>query len=330
MSMLARVAANLFWIGRYIERAENTARLLDMGRRMAALPSTNGNENEWESILASSGSDFLFPESADNNSQSDVVFHLALSKDNPSSIYSCLKAARENMRSTREGISVDSWRAMNDQWLSFKDISSRLITGGSLADTIEQIKYGCMMVVGAFESTLLRDATYDFLKLGTFTERADCTARILDVKYFSLLPPEEAFEGSVDTLQWQTILEATSTRRLFRRLYGTDLRAATVIELLVQNQQCVRSLAFCFHAQRHHIRHVCDMYGVTANADRRANQLFTSVTADDAEKIIQGGLHEYLGECIRANNALADEIARDFHFVPAGMPSPAAIDSHEH
>lgn len=322
MRMLSRVAENLFWIGRFVERAENTARLLDTARRMEAVPGPEGNRNEWSSILASSGSDSTFPATATRTFRDDVVYHLAFSPENPSSIYSSLFMARDNARSTREALSTDCWRVLNGAWLEFKDLPGQPVTGGFLADLIDRTKQACMATVGALESTALRDQIYHFIRLGTYSERADSTARILDVKYFSLLPPDEDLEGGVDTYQWMTILDATSTRRVFRRLYGTDLRAMTVTELLIQNPECARSLAFAMAQQEKHLGLLEQRIGSTVPSTEQAATLRARVEAPSSEQVIIGGLHEFLTGFIRDNNALGLQIAEDFNFTSA-RPAPA-------
>ncbi|WOI51997.1 alpha-E domain-containing protein [Parvularcula sp. LCG005] len=321
MSMLARVASNLYWIGRYLERAENTARLLDTARRMAALPGPDGHHNEWESVLASSGSDYCFPETGNKNDPTDVVYHLVLAPSNPSSIYSSLQKARNNARSIREGLSWECWHTLNNLWLEFKDLTPMELSDASLPDIIETTKYGCMTVNGSIESTVLRNETYHFVRLGTFSERADSTARILDVKYFSLLPPGEPIEGALDSYQWMTLLTATSTRRLFRRIYGTDLRAETVSDLLIKNDDCARSLVFCISQICDHLSHLSDLYDRQLGAMSAASTIRDEFVERSVDDIIIGGLHDYLGAFMRANNSLAQDISRDFYFEPVNETS---------
>ena len=184
-----------------------------------------------------------------------------------------------------------------------------------LADLIERTKLGCMSIVGAIDSTALRDETYDFIRLGTFIERADSTARILDVKYFSLLPPEEAIEGGVDTYQWQTILDSTSTRRHFRRLYGTNLRASTVAELLIHNDDCARSLVYSIETIEARLAHIGETYSTDLKSLSAAKQVLSGLTSHSADDIIVSGFHEFLSAFIRSNNALARQIGLDFYFI---------------
>lgn len=329
MIMLSRVAENLFWIGRYIERAENTARLLDTARRMAAIPGPGPDKHrsEWSSILASSGSDLSFPGDALNATRGDVIRHLALSQDNSSSIFSCFVQARRNARSTREGLPSDCWRILNDSYHEFKDLPSLHVTGRNLVEIIERTKFACMAIAGAVESTVLRNEIYDFIRLGTYTERFDSTARILDVKYFALLPTDETLEGGTDTYQWMTILDATSTRRVFRRVYGTDLRAGSVVELLIRHPECVRSLVFAVTRMQAHIAQIT--YGwqsePCASLDR-AHRLRALLTDQTTDEIIAGGLHEVLLSFIRENNALTEAISDDFNFI---IPQTAPIGQEQ-
>lgn len=325
MMMLSRVAENLFWIGRYVERAENIARLLDTARRMAAIPGPGPDKhrNEWSSILASSGSDLSFPGDASKATRAEVIKHLALSPDNPSSIFSCMVHARRNARSTRDWLPSDCWRIINDSYLDLKDLPTRSLTVRSLSEVIESTKYACMAIVGAIESTVMRNETYDFIRLGASIERADSTARILDVKYFALLPRDETFEGGTDTYQWMTILDATSTRRVFRRFYGTDLRAASVAELLIRNPECVRSLMVSATQMQTHLAKIT--YGWQSQpcpSLERAHRLKAMLASQSADEIIASGLHEFVTSFIRENNALAQSISEDFHFV---APPPRSI-----
>lgn len=324
MALLSRAAENLFWIGRYVERAENMARLLDAGRRMSAIPGQRDHQSEWEPILSAAGCRAQFDRTYDTVNQRNVVEFLSFSRDNASSIVSCLANARANARSVRTAMTFEMWEALNSFWLELKQRTPLKPGDGRLAPFLEDVKRACALFTGVTSSTILHNDTYNFLRLGQHIERADSTARILDVKYFALLAPSEELAGSVDLYQWAVILRATGSFRAYHWVYGADLEARNVADFLILNIDCARSLAHCVREVNEHLIRLGRLYA----AHHQSHELVDTLNQDffnaDIDKIFADGLHEMITAFIVRNNALSDQIARDYYFTtqpPAPVPS---------
>ena len=205
--MLSRTAANIYWMARYMERAESTARLLTMGQRMAILPGSV-HRDEWRSVVRVTGCEALFPEEG-LVKEIDVVQTLVLDEDNPNSIRSCLARARANAKSVRTALTQDMWEAINDGWrkLDSYDVSE---ARRELPGLIDWVKTRACTFRGAADSGQLRNAAHDFLRMGGSLERAQMTLRLLDVKYYVLLPETEVIGGTRDHYQWTSVLHALS------------------------------------------------------------------------------------------------------------------------
>ena len=314
MALLSRTAENLFWIGRYVERAENMARLLETGKRMSAVPTDDEVQPEWEPVLSAAGVLHQFNAEYDTINQRNAVDFVAFSRDNPSSIVSTIAAARANARSIRTAFTIDMWEAINEFWLSIRDIEAITPGQGHLIPFLDQVKQNCALFRGVSESTALRNDGYDFLRLGMFIERADCTARILDVKYFALLDPQEEVAGSVDTYQWAVILRATSSLRSFNWVYGCGYDLDNIVDFLVLNTQSPRSLAYCIENVTRHLDRLSRLYAERHDCHEICASIQSELNSNGAEEIIQEGLHEFLTRFVARNNWLSTQIGRDYHF----------------
>src|SRR6056297_3554278 len=231
--MLSRVANGLFWMSRNIERAENVARLLDAGRRLNTLPASDATRTaEWSSIVIAAGCSETFPHPLEQANARTVAEHLIFDPDNRSSIRSCLHMARENARAVRQAVTADVWDATNQAWIEMRAKSSASIIGGGFAHFLDWTKMQGHRFRGAIDDTLLRDAGYSFIRLGQYVERYDATARLLDVKYHVLLPPEERVGGLIDEGQWLQILRAANSARAYRHVYRTAVRWDLVVHFL--------------------------------------------------------------------------------------------------
>lgn len=331
MALLSRTAENLFWIGRYVERAENMARLLEAGKRMSATP-TDDFQPEWEPILSAAGVLHHFNQYYDEVNQANVVEYIAFSTDNPSSIRASIAAARHNARSIRTALTIDMWEALNSFWLTLRDYPTIRPGEGRLMDFLEWIRESCALFRGVTDSTHLRNDAYDFLRLGCYVERADCTARILDVKYFALLGPDHAVAGGVDTYQWAVILRATSSLRAYNWAYGGGFDAAQIADFLILNTQSPRSLAFCMEKVSEHLNRLARLYAERHDCHEICSSINAELNGNTVEAIIEAGLHEFLTRYIARNNWLSAQIARDYHFTGVDMagggeePAPAAVE----
>ncbi|WP_422364535.1 alpha-E domain-containing protein [Pyruvatibacter mobilis] len=313
--MLSRSAENLFWIGRFTERAESMARMLEMGYRMALMPATGtGHRNEWRSIVAGAGGEAAFTEKHDSINQRIVCEYLIFDPDNPSSIHSCLRNARENGRAVRAAITSEMWMALNETWIDLQDMNAAQLAGGGLPTFLDWMKGASAQFRGATESSLLRNEGYDFLRLGSFIERADNTARLLDVKYYVLLPASETVGGGVDNYQWTTLLRALSSLRAFHHIYRSEYTPWSIADFLILNRHFPRSLLYSYSQIGEHLTQLSRRYGQRSSSLSATNMQIARLADCTAADIFSEGLHEFLTTFIRQNAALSDSIAGDYHF----------------
>ena len=253
--MLGKTAGGLFWMYRYLERAENTARLIEAGQRIA-LTRLEAGDSEWTSILQAGGVKSAFDREYDAVTRDAAVDWMLRSKANPSSVLSCIESARQNARLVRTALTGEVWSATNAAYMRIREKLARKVSERDLPDVLRDIRQHTSLVRGMTHGTMLRNEIYDFVRLGTFLERADNTARILDVKYYVLLPSVSAVGTSLDNVQWETILRAVSARGGFRMEYGAGGGPAEITEFLVLNKRMPRSLAFCVDKLRSNLRYL--------------------------------------------------------------------------
>ncbi len=245
--MLGRTANDLYWLARYVERAENMARLTEVGYRIVLLPRDgDGTHEEWRSTLASGGCAQGYFAKHETLNTRDVINYLLFDCSNPSSVKSCLAAARRNGRAQRTSLTRDMWESLNSAWIEFSNINPSSVTTGELPRILDWVRSRSALYRGALLNTILRNDTFFFSQLGTFLERADNTARILDVKYYVLLPQIEMVGGGVDNVQWGAILRSVSAHRSYRWVYKQNYRPWRIAEYLILNQAMPRSLRSCY------------------------------------------------------------------------------------
>lgn len=313
--MLSRTAANLFWIGRYLERAETAARLLDVGARITLLPNTTeGYQNEWESLLSASGTQQDFAARYGEASQENIETFLFFDRQNPSSVASCLEQARENGRIVRTALTSQVWDGLNTAFQELRDLSRRPRSTVELSSLTDWATRQCSAVRGAIHATQLRSDGWRFLNLGYGVERADATARLLDVKYYVLLPRVEFIGSGLDTYQWQVLLRAMSAHRSFHWAYGGDITAGKVAHFLILNSESPRALISSLTEVAGHLDALAARYGDSAptGARDRARHMLDAMNQATIEDIFDEGLHEFLGRFIRENGELAMQIHHDY------------------
>lgn len=308
--MLSRTAANLFWIGRYVERAETVARLLEVGARNALIPNTSGGyRNEWESVLQASGTAAGFSEKYGEINQRNIESYLFFDRDNPSSVASCIEMARENARIVRTALTSQSWDALNGAHQEMRELKRTERSKVAINDLVDWSKKQTALVRGTIEETQLRIDGYDFLNIGHYLERGDSTARLLDVKYFVLLPQVELVGSGLDNYQWRTILRAMSAHRAFSWVYGGDVTPAKIADFLILNRSAPRSLITCAEEACYHLDRLARGYGKTTNAQSRARAIVAYLSETSVEDIFEEGLHEFLSRTIREIRDLSDVIS---------------------
>lgn len=314
--MLSRTAENLFWIARYVERAETMARLLEVGYRMAMMPSSaQGYRSEWASILAAAGSASGFADKyGQTPRQADVETWLFFDRDNPASVVNCIEHARQNGRAVRTALTSEVWDALNGGWLELAPLNAQPRSSARLPSLCDWTKRLGAQVRGAIEGTLQRREGYDFINLGYFVERGDNTARLLDVKYFVLLPTTDMVGGSIDSYQWTTLLRAVSAYRAFHWAYGGEYTPAKIAHFLILNPACPRSLLYCLDELAHHLGRLASTHGASTSAHALATRMRDALAAASIDDILDEGLHEFLTRHIDENARLGAAIASDYLF----------------
>ncbi len=313
--MLGKTAGSLYWMARYLERSENNARLIDAGFRIALTRSSTAR-SEWRSVLVTAGQDFAFRQAHGEDYISQrVVDFLLRDPANPSSILSVVKRARDNARTARTYMTREVWEAVNTSWMTLGALLKRQVREDDLPDVLAAIRRQSAQVGGTFSGTMLRNDGYNFARLGTFLERADNTARILDVKYYLLLPSVAHIGTSIDNVQWETILRSVSAHRAYHWLYGTEISALKIAEFLILYKQMPRSLAFCCDQMNDNLGLLQRSYGEETEAIRLGAAIDRDRLSRPIQSIFDGGLHEFITDFLRANAALARQIERDYRFV---------------
>ncbi|MEP3277150.1 MAG: alpha-E domain-containing protein [Stappiaceae bacterium] len=314
--MLGRTAASLFWLCRQIERSENLARLLDVGYRVAMLPSSGeGHREEWRSTLISAGCEEGFREKYDELTERAAINYMLFDMDNSGSIRCCLHAARNNAKAVRTALTSEMWESLNTTWLEFSELRAQNMTSNRLPEVLSWIKQRSMLFRGAMLGTMLRDDTYYFSQLGAFMERGDNTARILDVKYHLLLPDNEIVGGGVDRYQWSAILRSVSAHRSYRWVYGDKANQPWyVAEFMMLNQIMPRSLVHCYSWITESLLGIENLYQEKSQSAAVASDLFQKLRTSKMDDIFADGLHEFLTEFLVSQNGLSSQIAEDYHF----------------
>jgi uncharacterized alpha-E superfamily protein len=308
--MLSRTAQNLFWMGRYIERADATARLIEMGRRMTMLPGSRETE-EWRSVARASGSAVDLAEAGVK--ASEIITRLLVDPDNPSSIRSCLVQARANGKAIRTALTQDMWEALNDGWRTFEG-AGRHSLDGDLAKILDWTRGRAAAFRGAVETSLLRNDGYGFLKLGEFLERADMTLRLLDVKYYVLLPETEVVGGGRDYHQWTSVLHATSALRAYHHVNRDDYTPWGIADFLILNPSFPRSVRFCFSTMSRTLDELEGEYLNRHDCHVTAAAMAARLSNCTIQSIFQSGLHEFVYQAIETTNALHRQISKAYHF----------------
>ncbi|MBW0156568.1 alpha-E domain-containing protein [Sedimentimonas flavescens] len=298
--MLSRTAENLFWIARYIERAETMARLLEVGARIALMPSAgHGYRSEWESLLQASGTSEGFAAKYGDPVQRNIESYLFFDRDNPSSVISCIASARENARIVRTAMTSQVWDALNMAYQEIRQLERMPRSELELTELTEWVNRQAALVRGTMDATLLRNDGYSFLNLGFALERADNTARLIDVKYYVLLPSVDFVGSGLDNYQWQTLLRAFSATRAFHWAYGGEVTAAKIAHFLILNRQSPRSLISAADAAMEHLDALSQNYNKSGPAQMRACALVSELAETRVEDIFEEGLHEFLTRFIR-------------------------------
>lgn len=311
--MLGKTAGGLFWMARYLERAENTARLLETGQRMA-LTRLNTTDEEWSSVLRTAGVFDGYLAKHDEVTRENAVDWMLRDTDNPSSVRSVIKQARDNARLVRTALTYDVWSAVNATWMRIDEPLKRKVSERDLPSMLELIRQQTALVRGAILGTMLRNDIYDFARLGTFVERADNTGRILDVKYYVLLPTAFSVGSSLDNVQWETILRSVGAGGGYRMTHGQRTTPLEIAEFMILDERMPRSLSFCCRKLRENLGYLEKDYKVELPSGLTANTLYGRFSGQTISAIFDFGLHEYIEEFLRDLANLSCQIEIDYRF----------------
>jgi uncharacterized alpha-E superfamily protein len=292
--MLSRTAENLYWIARYMERADTAARLLEVGSRISLIPSAHGYRSEWDSLLQATGMAAGFAAKYGDPVQRNLESWLFFDRDNPSSVASCITAARENGRIVRTALTTQVWDALNTAFQELKQLEREERSGLELSRLTDWVMRHAAMLRGAIDATLLRNDGFNFLNIGYYLERGDNTARLMDVKYYVLLPRVEFVGSGLDNYQWTTLLRAMGAHRAFHWAYGGEVTAAKIAHFLILNPQSPRSLITCVAGIANHLGRIAKAYGRETGAQEMARDMLARLEGETVERIVEEGLHEYL------------------------------------
>lgn len=311
--MLGRTAGGLYWMFRNLERAENTARLIEAGFRIA-LTRSNDSASEWKSVVTTAGVRQRYDAKYDTYEAQNVVDFLLRDLTNPSSVMSSAENARTNARMVRTVLTTEVWEAVNENWMWLKSILERPVKETDLPEVLGKVRRHSALVRGSMQGTMLRNDIYDFAQIGTALERADNTARIIDVKYYTLLPSASFVGSPLDNVQWETILRSVSAHRSFRWLNDDDMTSSNIADYLILDGRFPRSLAFSSRIVEENLNFLAYDYGVRMPCHALIDQQRNKLREHTIQTIFDEGLHKFINEFIRDNNAIGTSIEKDYQF----------------
>jgi uncharacterized alpha-E superfamily protein len=314
--MLSRTADHLFWMARYTERAENTARMLDVNVQTALLPqSPLAAEQGWRAMLSISELLSAFDNKYGLLNARDVLDFMVRDPDNPSSIVSCITQARENARAVRGTLTTEVWETHNATWLELQNKLRIGLLERDPSEFFEWVKYRSHLSRGVTIGTMLKDEAFYFIRLGTFLERADNTARILDVKFHGaeknpLSDKESGEQDQLDFYYWAAILRSVSGFEIYRKVYRDVITPERVAELLMLRADMPRSLLACVEEVLNNLKQVHN--DVSADTERFAGKMHAELKFSSIDEILESGLHDYLTRFLERINELGDRVSRNF------------------
>jgi uncharacterized alpha-E superfamily protein len=310
--MLSRVADSIYWMSRYVERAENVARFISVNLNLSLdMPGEAGQQ--WWPLVIITGDQAEFQKRALPTTKESVVQFLTFDKENPNSILSCLRSARENARGVREIISAEMWEHINKFYLSIRD-------GGSLEEILdnpyaffERVSVSGQQFLGVTDATMTHGEAWHFCQMGRMLERADKTSRLLDVKYFILLPKISDVGTPFDDIQWLALLRSASALEMYRQRHGR-IAPVNVVNFLVLDREFPRAVLHCLTRANESLHSISGTHtgGYTNLAERRLGQLRAELAYTHAEDVISGGLHEFVDSLQTRLNTVGESIHDSF------------------
>lgn len=296
---------------RNLERSENTARLIETGFRIAL---THPGGDEWASVLQTAAALDGYNAEHEAIEQAAVIDFLLRGKSNPSSVLNCISNARQNARMVRTSITREVWEAVNDTYMRLKTVLARPVRERDLPEVLGLIRQQASLVRGELHGSMLRNDVFDFARLGTFLERADNTARILDVKYYVLLPSVSQVGSSLDNVQWETILRSVSGERSFTWLNQGTVRPMAIADFLIFDPRMPRSLRYTMTKIRSNLDMLERSYAERNPCHETAEKLDRLLHVSTIERVFDDGLHEFLTDFLGTLGQLGREIEVDYRF----------------
>jgi uncharacterized alpha-E superfamily protein len=312
--MLSRTADNLFWMARYTERAENTARMLDVEHQMSLLPKRGSQAAQaWRAMLGISELAARFDARHARLTRETVLDFMVRDTTNPSSILVCLRSARENARAVRGSLTTEVWETQNTTWLEVQKLLADGLLERAPNDFFEWVKFRSHLSRGVMIGTMLKDEAFHFARLGTFLERADNTARLLGVKFFEQATSGEDSDHTQaqrDFYRWAAVLRSVSAFEIYRKVYRDVITPDRVAGLLVLRPDMPRSLLACMNEVVANLEAVRN--DLSAETERRAGILRAELHFGRIGDILEKGLHEFLSDFLERINDIGARISRDF------------------
>ncbi len=310
--MLSRVANSIYWMSRYMERAENVARFIGVNLNLSLdMPEDFGEQ--WGPLINISGDREQFSARYGEPTRDNVLHFLTFDRENPNSILSCVRNARESARSVREIISSEMWEQANHFYLMVKDAETNQSALNNPHDFYTSIKMASHLFDGITEATMSHGEAWHFLQVGELLERADKTSRILDVKYFILLPDEKAIGVTVDNIQWSALLKSASALEMYRK-HSKQIDPAKVANFLLLNRNFPRSVLSCLSRANESLHAISGgpLDTFSNKAEQRLGRLLAELNYTQIDEVIQGGLHEFLDQLQTRLNHVDDAVFETF------------------
>lgn len=312
--MLSRVANSLYWMNRYLERVENTARLIESQLHMLLdLPSMRQDPNAWKPLVDITGDYEYFSKNYESYNREDVMLFHTFDRNYPHSIISCITAARENARSVREIIPSEMWENINNLYLTIVEPGSRQDASGTPHKFYLNIKMACHLILGIAYSTMSHGEAWNFSLLGRLLERADKTSRILDVKYFIILPRIDYVGSSLDSVQWTALLKSTSSLEMYRKRFNL-ISSNNIVDFLIFDREFPRSIRYCIHhAERAFFNINGTPFGVyDDDLARQFGKLMGKLNYSYIDEVMSIGVHQFLDEMQSDFNSISTVIHENF------------------
>ena len=310
--MLSRTAENLYWTARYVERADSIARLLEVAYRIHLIPNTEeGYMNEWESILQASGIKQEYLNKYKEIDKYKIEYFLLFDESNGSCIKSCIINARANLKMVRTAVTLEVWNTVNSWYHELEKFEEKKYHSRDLPEILDWVKKNVNLIKGTIDNTQLINDGFDFIRLGLYFERADFTARIIDVKYFILLPSSSYIGSQVDNFQWSLMLRSVSSYRGFKWAYGnSDIDYKKIIDFLILSSICPRSIFFAVDKIHHHMNRLVNYYDTSTPAHKKIKNIYKGLQECTTDQIVDFGLHEFLTKFIDDISVVYDDLER--------------------